>query len=245
MALASGAIFAVPSAGLPDGFSLRSLPPHIVRPTLQHGVFLSTSESSQLAFIEFFRFRFYHRVAPIWNGLTDIRFGNRVGLDEYLFPASDPFADIAHHVASLSIVSHDTLMARNFYRSDAGRLLSDIAAKGISIDENFRVHVDFNIIVPLVRDDLEGALEVARSAAIYIQIERQQEAPQQHKLYMFDAVLGAVLFAYHLARHRLNAEVGPEPPEEVKIIFANFPEAKDAYVRAFDSFARANLGDTT
>jgi hypothetical protein len=92
---ALGAIYAFPPHALPHSAVLTTLPPIIMRPTLQRGVFVGALQTADEARLEKYKFIFRHKFLPIWNGITGVDFGSPVGLGRYLFPAADPIETLA------------------------------------------------------------------------------------------------------------------------------------------------------
>lgn len=90
----TGALYVFPTWSLPTSTRLVTLPPAIMRPTLQRGVFLSDISDSETSRLESLKFVFRHHGLPVWNGLTGIPFGAPVNLTRYLFPASDEIASV-------------------------------------------------------------------------------------------------------------------------------------------------------
>lgn len=90
-----GAIYAFPTRALPRSAILTTLPPAIMRPSLQRGVFLGNLTSRDQAELEQYKLTFRHQFLPLWNGLGGIDFGSPMGLGRYLFPMSDPIEAVA------------------------------------------------------------------------------------------------------------------------------------------------------
>ena len=88
-----GAVYVIPSWACVDAL-LTTLPPGIMRPSLQRGVFIETSPDQRAA-LEAHKYVFRHQDMPVRNGLLDVHFGAAVGLGRYLFPASDPLERLA------------------------------------------------------------------------------------------------------------------------------------------------------
>lgn len=94
--VANGAIFAVPTFILPTNAILTTLPPDIIRPTLQRGVFLGNLTGNVIFEIEKnYKFVFKHMDYPLWNGLPNISIYDPIGIGQYLFPKHDPIETIA------------------------------------------------------------------------------------------------------------------------------------------------------
>ena len=90
-----GAVYAFPAHVLVGRLLLTTLPPAIMRPSLQRGIFVELLEQGDEEKLEQFKFVFHHQFLPVWNGLGGVNFGSAVGLGRYLFPASDPIDSVA------------------------------------------------------------------------------------------------------------------------------------------------------
>lgn len=90
-----GAIYCWPKSVFTRIASLTTLPKAILRPNLQKGVFISLDNELDKKRMETFKFIFYHKDQPSWNGLHNIKWGSPIGLGAYLFPYSDPLKIIA------------------------------------------------------------------------------------------------------------------------------------------------------
>lgn len=84
-----GAIYAVPSAALSDAARLHVLPPTVLRPSLQRGVFIAGMSPEEQARLEQFKFQFHHQAQPVYNSIGNISWTSPVPLKRYLFPARD------------------------------------------------------------------------------------------------------------------------------------------------------------
>lgn len=96
--LALGAIYAVPSHALSLQARLVTLPPAIMRPSLQRAAFIAGMPKLEREKLERFKFLFRHQHMPVWNGLGGVQYGGPVGLGSYLFPASDPIDQLAREL---------------------------------------------------------------------------------------------------------------------------------------------------
>jgi FRG domain len=91
-----GAIYAIPPYLLPKTAKLLTLPPAVMRPSLQRGVFIANMSNADIERLETrHKYRFRHKGVPVWNGMSNIRFGSPTGLSRYLFPISDPIETLA------------------------------------------------------------------------------------------------------------------------------------------------------
>lgn len=91
----TGSIYAVPSHNLPPQAKLFTLPPAVMRPSLQRGTFIAGMPKRERENLERYKFVFRHHFMPVWNGLGGIQFGGPVGLGSYVFPVSDSIEELA------------------------------------------------------------------------------------------------------------------------------------------------------
>jgi hypothetical protein len=90
-----GAIFAIPTYRLPMQSAIVTLPPAIMRPNLQLGKFLDAADPHVVESLEEHKFRFAQRKTQVSNGIGRVGFSTIPGLNDYLFPRSDPLEGIA------------------------------------------------------------------------------------------------------------------------------------------------------
>lgn len=93
-----GAIYAIPPFLLPPHAHLLTLPPAVMRPSLQRGVFIADISGDELEPLETLKFVFKHQRSPIWNGLGSIHYGAPVDLTRYLLPAADEIEALAREI---------------------------------------------------------------------------------------------------------------------------------------------------
>jgi hypothetical protein len=93
-----GDIYAIPIYAISRHSSLVTLPPVVMRPTLQFGKFLRGGSSELLALIERHKFRYRHGDWPLARGISQKGFEASPTLAQYLFPPSDPLEAIANEI---------------------------------------------------------------------------------------------------------------------------------------------------
>lgn len=71
-----------------------------MRPSLQHGVFISDADNNDIENLEKIKFVFKHQMMPIWTGIGGIAYGTAAHLGRYLFPASDEIASAAYEITN-------------------------------------------------------------------------------------------------------------------------------------------------
>ena len=95
-----GVIYAVPIHLIHRHASLVTLPPAVMRPTLQFGKFLKGDSRGVLETVERHRFTYRHASWPVARGLSQIGFDASPSLSQYLYPPSDPIEVIARDFRS-------------------------------------------------------------------------------------------------------------------------------------------------
>jgi hypothetical protein len=95
---ALGAIFAVPFHAIAQNSSIVTLPPTVMRPTLQLGKFLRGDSPELLEVLERHKYIYNHADSPIARGLSRTGFETPPRLEHYLYPPSDPLEQIAKEI---------------------------------------------------------------------------------------------------------------------------------------------------
>ena len=97
---AQGAIYGIPVYMIGKYSSLVTLPPAVMRPTLQFGKFLSGDSTELLKLLEQHKFIYHHSASPIARGISQMGFEMPPRLEHYLYPPSDPLEQIAKELRS-------------------------------------------------------------------------------------------------------------------------------------------------
>jgi hypothetical protein len=223
-----GAIYAFSTNLIADDGILVTLPPVIMRPSLQHGVFVRLSSESREA-LEAYKFRFYHHQDPVSSGISEIGYTTEPNLERYLFPLSDPLELIAAPMRAALAGNSSAL--KGFAgkptepippvvgNAPEYKWLKEVWNRCLN-DTGDHVQMDLNLLVSMCRDE-------PRSAQFALQLHAQdvlqwlggaaaKDAPSgAPATYVF--VLGCLFTAY-CAAHMPDPEHPSIPPEIIPIL---------------------------
>jgi len=141
-----GAIYAFPTTSIPKNALVITIPPAIMRPSLQQGAFLSGLSDEERSRLEKAKFVFKHQSLPVWNGLGAIPFAAPIGLGKYLFPVSDPIATIARPFREALFTDNPT-----------GIWLSEIMHRCLGESSGGTSTVDMQLLIQMIKGEPSNA----------------------------------------------------------------------------------------
>jgi hypothetical protein len=202
----SGAIFAIPTQLLPESAVLISMPPAVMRPNLQRGVFIMNLSVDDLARLEKQKFIFKHKRLPIWNAIGGIPYGGAADIGNYLFPVSDPIERIGHPIEEKQLT---------FGETPEGIWFKDMYQNCLQELPGGRQSVDINLMVEMCKNDPRCAL-IGVQMLVHLLLQALggkpiAEAPDEAA--MWRLLLGTLPMAYSISR----GEVEHVPPELAKL----------------------------
>jgi hypothetical protein len=234
-----GSIYAFPSHIIPKNAVILSLPPAIMRASLQRGVFISNLDSNDIELLEQHKFTFKHKKMPVWNGLSDIQFGSPIGLSHYLFPTADPIemmAEPLRHNKSIdkAFLEENNKKSPKLGETPEGIWIAEVLQNCVIEKQEGYQSIDLNLLIQMCKNEPKSALVALQIFSDNMMKLLNGKSVEEADGFAINLrlLIGSIAMGYMISQDRSDGTA----PEELALVATRYPIIKDclSYVLSFN-----------